>query len=149
MIIVDYGDLLEGRDGKYKSTYESQKSVFRDLKSLANREYAVWTASQAVRPNEKDENDMTPLKAREIADCYEKVRIADFVGSINQTPGERAEQKMRLWADIYRDAPIGTKPIPVWDNRETMTLREGLPPPKPLYASAVSPVQTFGVAAHV
>jgi hypothetical protein len=129
VIIVDYGDLLEGRGGKYRNTYESQKAAFRDLKSLANRGYVLWSASQASRPDENAETTQHELKARDIADCYEKVRIADFVGSANQTLGEKAEHKMRLWADIYRDAPAG-RVIPVWDDRDRMVMTEGEPPPK-------------------
>jgi hypothetical protein len=126
-IIVDYGDLLEGRGGKYRNTYESQKAAFRDLKSLANRGYVLWSASQASRPDENAETTPHELKARDIADCYEKVRIADFVGSANQTLGEKLKGGMRLYADIYRDAPAGCV-IPVWDNRDAMVMREGVPP---------------------
>jgi hypothetical protein len=132
MIIIDYGDLLEGRGKQYRNTYESQKAVFRDLKSMANRGYVLWSASQAVRPKEKDENDPKVLMARDIADCYEKVRIADFVGSINQTLVERFDERMRLYADIYRDARA-SELINVYDHRDAMTLREGYPPPKSPY----------------
>jgi hypothetical protein len=138
VIVVDYGDLLEGRGGKFRNTYESQKGAFRDLKSLANRGYVVWSASQATRPGEKDDVTAHILHARDIADCYEKVRIADFVGSINQTIEERQKEAMRLYADIYRDAPAGRE-IVVHDNRASMRMREGAPVPTPPDGAAPLP----------
>lgn len=104
MVIVDYGDLLTGRDkGKYKSTHENQTAAFRDLKSLANRGYAVWTASQARRPRDIDENKPTLLQSKDVAESYDKVRVADFIGSLNQTPLEQQHNVMRLYAELYRD----------------------------------------------
>ena len=139
VIVVDYGDLLEGRGGKYRSTYESQKAAFRDLKSLANRGYVIWSASQAGRPSEKQEIEEHILQARDVADCYEKVRIADFVGSLNQTLSERKSERMRLWADIYRDAAAGLQ-IVVHDSRKTMTMKEGEPPADPPPGAGAMPV---------
>lgn len=102
LVIVDYGDLLNGR-GTYANDRENQKAAFRDLKSLANRGYAVWSASQAQRPEKGAENDAHWLHARQIADCYEKVRVADFLGSLNITNAERKACVMRLLAELYRD----------------------------------------------
>ena len=102
LIIVDYGDLLHSRHPT-TTTYEAQKGAFRDLKTLANRGYAVWTASQAQRPAKGDENKPHIIHARQIADCYEKVRVADFLGSINITDQERNEKVVRLFAELYRD----------------------------------------------
>jgi hypothetical protein len=102
LVIVDYGDLLNGR-GTYANDRENQKAAFRDLKSLANRGYAVWSASQAQRPKEGAENNADWLYARQIADCYEKVRVADFLGSLNITNAERTAKVMRLYAELYRD----------------------------------------------
>jgi hypothetical protein len=70
---------------------------------LANRGYAVWSASQAQRPEKGAENDAHWLHARQIADCYEKVRVADFLGSLNITNEERIAKVMRLYAELYRD----------------------------------------------
>jgi hypothetical protein len=102
LVIVDYGDLLNGR-GTYANDRENQKAAFRDLKSLANRGYAVWSASQAQRPEKGAENDGHWLYARQIADCYEKVRVADFLGSLNITNEERKACVMRLYGELYRD----------------------------------------------
>lgn len=103
LVIVDYGDLLSGREKHYNSEREKQKAAFRDLKSLANRGYAVWSASQAQRPTEKAESEAHWVFSRMIADCYEKVRVADFLGSLNTCPLERADRVMRVLAELYRD----------------------------------------------
>jgi replicative DNA helicase len=103
LVIVDYGDLLGGREKRYRNEYEKQRAAFRDLKSLANRGYAIWTASQAQRPEKDAETKPHLLKARQIAEAYEKVRVADFLGSLNQTLDEKRDKVMRLYAELYRD----------------------------------------------
>ena len=103
LVIVDYGDLLNGREGRYPNEREKQKAAFRDLKSLANRGYALWSASQAQRPEEGKEDVAHWIFSRMIADCYEKVRVADFLGSLNYCNGERADKVMRVLGELYRD----------------------------------------------
>ena len=107
LIIVDYGDLLRGRGKGYKNETDMQRAAFRDLKSLANRGYAMWTASQARRPDKDVESTPEILTSRKIAECYDKVRVADFIGSINQTLEERQANQMRLFAELYRDNEAG------------------------------------------
>ena len=109
MVIVDYGDLLHGRSPPYAAPWMSERDCFRDLKLLSNRGYAVWTASQAQRPTAKN-YDITEhlIKIAQIAGGIEKVRVADFVGSINMTVQEKNETKQaRLWCEKYRDAAAG------------------------------------------
>jgi len=103
LVIVDYGDLLTGRDKHYQGETEKQKAAWRDLKSLANRGYAVWSAAQARRPEKGAEDRPHWLYSREIADCYEKVRVCDFLGSLNATNIEKSQRVMRLLAELYRD----------------------------------------------
>jgi len=103
LVIVDYGDLLTGRDQRYNSETEKQKAAWRDLKSLANRGYAVWSAAQARRPEKGAEDRPHWLYSREIADCYEKVRVCDFLGSLNATNIERSQKVLRVLAELYRD----------------------------------------------
>lgn len=103
LIVVDYVDLMRARH-RHDSETQEQKAAVQDLKALANKGYAVWTASQVQRP--KDDSYMETqgkLTSRNIADCYAKVRVADFVGSINQTTQEREQGTMRLFAELYRD----------------------------------------------
>lgn len=104
LVIIDYGDLLSGRDkGSYRSETAKQKAAFRDMKLFASRGYAVWTASQVQRPREGSEDTADWIYARQVADCYEKVRVCDFFGSLNQCKQERDACVMRLYAELYRD----------------------------------------------
>lgn len=102
LVVVDYGDLIGGRERNYPNEREKQKAAFRDLKSLANRGYALWTASQAQRPKEGAEAKTDILRARQIADCYEKVRVADLLCSQNMTLDERKACLSRLYVELYR-----------------------------------------------
>jgi hypothetical protein len=112
LIIIDYGDLLRSRWKKKSTETEEQRAAFRDMKSLANRGYAIWTASQAQRPSKDTDSTPQVLYARNIAECYDKVRVADFLGSINQTKEEKEALQMRLFAELYRDNEAG-KILPV------------------------------------
>jgi hypothetical protein len=103
LVIADYGDLLSGRNKPYRSETAKQKDSFRDLKIMASRGYALWTASQVQRPREGAEDDAHWIYSRQIADCYEKVRVCDFIGSLNQTQKERQHKVMRIFAELYRD----------------------------------------------
>jgi len=138
VIIVDYGDLILGHDKKsYTSETEKQKAAFRDLKLIANRGYGLWTASQARRPGEGAEDKVHLIHARQIADCYEKVRVTDFLGSINATREERRTApvdpnyphgsklpgRARLFAELYRDN-AADKEIPVIFDGSRMRIYE-------------------------
>lgn len=100
IIIVDYGDLLHapGDDERTK-----QKTAFRQLKALSERSefrghhgYAVCAPSQAQRPGQNKDRQPHWVKPRDIADCYEKVRVADFIISLNRTEQEREQNQLRL-----------------------------------------------------
>lgn len=108
MIIVDYGDLVQGRQGPYQAGWMSERDAFRDMKILANRGYAVWTASQARRPDTKN-YDTSPhlLKVSQVAGAIEKARVTDFIGSINSTAEEKDQGVIRLYAEMYRDNQAG------------------------------------------
>jgi len=102
LVIVDYADLLHSREKHHRTDLE-QRDVFRDLKSIAiNRKVALWTASQAQRPKEADKNNVRLLSGSSVAESYEKIRIIDFLGTLNQTPVEKTLGVMRLHCDIYR-----------------------------------------------
>jgi hypothetical protein len=47
------------------------------------------------------------VKSRQVADAYDKVRVADFIGSLNQTLDEKTAGVMRLYAEMYRDNAAG------------------------------------------
>jgi replicative DNA helicase len=101
LVIIDYADLLSAVE-KYDQHRHEQTEVYRGLKRLAMMyNVAIWTASQAQRPSQKDEEPYL-LRARDIAESYEKVRIADFVMTLNATSKEKDDGIMRLHIDIYR-----------------------------------------------
>lgn len=111
LIIVDYGDLLDAPGDNDRA---KQKEAFRRLKALAERKgsghpygFAVWTASQAVRPTKGADEREHVVKPRDIADCYEKVRVADLILSLNRTNREKKHNRARVFLGAYRDAVDG------------------------------------------
>jgi hypothetical protein len=102
MIVVDYGDLLKSHE-KFSELRHQQTAVFRHLKQIAMiYGIAVWTASQAIRPKDDPEKEYL-LRAKDISEAFEKVRVADFLATLNQTPKEKEMGILRLHVDIYRD----------------------------------------------
>ncbi len=111
LIIVDYGDLM-GAPGD--SEYQRQKTAFRQLKALSeriegrgHRGYAVCSPSQAQRPRDGADEREHVLRPRDIADCYEKVRVADALISLNRTNAEKEDRLARVHLGKYRDAEDG------------------------------------------
>jgi replicative DNA helicase len=104
---LDYLDLLRSRHRRDSET-QHQVDAARDTKLLAvRRRIAVHTASQAQRPKDTADEYEHILKAANIADAYAKIRIVDFVGSLNATREEREKGEMRLFAEMHRDNPMG------------------------------------------
>lgn len=103
MVIVDYGDILTVPETRFVEFRHQQMQIFRSLKQLAMvRNVALWTASQAAKPKEDPEKESV-LRARDIAESYEKVRITDFLMTLNQTPREKKLGLLRIHIDTYRD----------------------------------------------
>lgn len=100
LIVVDYADLLKAPE-KLEKRHE-QTEVYRDLKRLAIiKKVAIWTASQATRPKDQPDKEYL-LRSKDISESYEKVRIADLVITLNQTPREKENGLLRFHLDIYR-----------------------------------------------
>jgi replicative DNA helicase len=107
LIIIDYADLLKANSTLKEKRHE-QTEVYRDLKRLAvMAKKPIWTASQAVRPSDQPENEYL-LRAKDISESYEKVRIADLVITLNQTPREKENGILRFHLDIYRSNDFDT-----------------------------------------
>jgi len=101
LVVIDYADLLKSGQ-KLKELRHDQAEVYRDLKRLAvMQKFAIWTASQATRPKDTKEKGEV-LRSKDIAESYEKVRIADLVMTLNQTLEEKKDGVLRLHVDIYR-----------------------------------------------
>lgn len=133
LVIIDYGDLLQPRTQQANETL-NQISAFKDMKALANRGKVVWTASQAQRPRNEDfDTNPTVLRSRDIADAYGKVRIADFVGSINSTQQERQfgvdamGPSIRIFAELFREGAAHTLfRVPARFDRMTIEMMKGV-----------------------
>jgi hypothetical protein len=65
------------------------------------RHVAIWSASQAQRPKDTPERAGL-LRSKDIAESYEKVRIADFIATLNQTSHEKEAGILRFHLDLYR-----------------------------------------------
>lgn len=113
VIIVDYGDLLCPRNKKTGNSYEDQREVYQDLKTLGNKyKAAVWSAAQCSRapPGTDPLNDRNfYYTRRNQADSYAKVRIADILFTLNCTDEEKKENTMRIYLDKFRDDECGIK----------------------------------------
>jgi len=106
LVVIDYGDLLKGH-GKYEAFRFEQMAVYRYLKQMAMmRSIALWTGSQSNRPKDDPEKYHT-LRARDISEAFEKVRIADFIATLNQTPNENKIGVLRFHMDMYRSNESG------------------------------------------
>lgn len=108
LIVVDYADLLRARKPQATETME-QTQAYKDLKAVANRGFRVWTAAQAKRPHGDDWDDDSDhiLTSKDIADAYAKVRICDFVGSLNSSKAMRDAGIVRVFPEMFRDGPCG------------------------------------------
>jgi len=111
LIVVDYGDLLMSEG---ENEYIRQKMSYRQLKALSERieypghpGYAVVSPSQAQRPAKDSDTREHVLKPRDVADCYEKVRVADVVLSLNRTADEKEAGIARVHLGKYRHAEDG------------------------------------------
>lgn len=111
MIVVDYGDVLESPGD---SKPEKQEESFRRLHTIAERQdfpghsgYAVWSPTQARRPEVGAEEKKHVLRDRDIGDSYGKFKVSDVMLSLNQTIAERDENKMRIALIKNRDSTPG------------------------------------------
>ncbi len=113
VIVVDYGDLLwAGHEGE--AEYARQKLAFRQLKALSERiefrghtGYAICSPTQAQRPGKGADAREHVLRPRDVADCYEKVRVSDVIISLNRTDDEKEYDQARVYLGKYRDAEDG------------------------------------------
>jgi len=112
LILVDYGDLMSAPGD---SEYQKQKMAYRQLKALSERVefpghpgYVVISPSQAQRPAKGADEKEHVLVPQQIADCYEKVRVADAIITLNRTRQEQGDAEARVYLGKYRDDEDGT-----------------------------------------
>jgi len=92
LVIVDYGDLLTA--GKnYDQRRDELANIFTGLRGLAGTAgLPIWTATQANRAAMGKQS----LTIANVADSWDKVKIADFIAALCQNENELTEQQMRL-----------------------------------------------------
>jgi replicative DNA helicase len=103
LVIVDYADLM-APERFTESVTENSKSVYTALRGLAMQEgFAVLTATQTNREGAK----AAVAKVTDIAEDFNKVRIADVIISINKTDEERSLGQARLYFAACRNQASG------------------------------------------
>lgn len=106
LILIDYVDLMRSRNEAGTET-QHQIDSMRDLKRFSNRGYCIWSACATQRPKEGDDEREFLWKSSNIANAYDKIRVADGYGSLNATREERERGECRYYLENYRDAAVG------------------------------------------
>ena len=103
LVIVDYADLMQP-ERVSDSGIENSKSVYVALRGLAMQEdIAILTATQTNREGAKK----AVATATDVAEDFNKIRIADIVISINKTDEEKSQNQARLFFAACRNQQDG------------------------------------------
>lgn len=103
LVVVDYADLM-APERFTDDTRENSKSVYVALRGLAMQEgFAVLTATQTNREGAK--KIVTTMT--DVAEDFNKIRIADIVISLNKTDEEKKLKQARLFFAAVRNGPSG------------------------------------------
>lgn len=101
LICVDYADLM-APERVTDNAMENSKNVYVALRGLAMQEdVAILTATQTNREGSKK----MVATMTDVAEDFNKIRIADIVISINKTDEERKLQQARLFFAAVRNGP--------------------------------------------
>lgn len=93
LVTVDYGDLMAPDVRTRDNPIEDSKNVWTGLRAIAvERNVALLTATQTNRDGAK----ASVAKATDVAEDFNKIRIADIVISINRTDEEKLRNEARL-----------------------------------------------------
>lgn len=108
VVILDYLDLLKASDTVSRQrTYEQLGYASHFIRRLCEEhECAVLTATQARRPRGSREY-IEHLSLSQMGDSYKKVRAADVVLGLVQTPEEQEIKQARIQGLKVRDNPQG------------------------------------------
>lgn len=103
LVIVDYADLM-APERYVDDSIENSKGVYVALRGFAMLEdLAVLTATQTNRDGAKK----MVATMTDVAEDFNKIRIADIVISINKTEDERRAGQARLYFAAVRNGPSG------------------------------------------
>jgi len=103
MIGIDYTDLMAPNNFTQSAT-DNSKSVLVDTRQIADDDdLAILTAFQTNRTGHAS----AVIKAEQVAEDFNKIRVADIVIGINRTDDEKSEAKARLTFVAARNQPDG------------------------------------------
>jgi replicative DNA helicase len=103
LVIVDYADLMQP-ERMTDNSIENSKGVYIQLRGLAMQEnFAVLTATQTNREGAKK----IVATMTDVAEDFNRVRIADIVISINKTEEEARLNQARLYFAACRNQRAG------------------------------------------
>jgi replicative DNA helicase len=122
VVIIDYLELMMSRRSHYnKDDYVRQKRVSTEVRGLAkNESVLVITATQTNRELKKDkEGGGGVIDVNRIAESYGKSMPMDYLVSLNQTPDEYTQNRLRFYVAKNRNGPRH-KTISVKVDYETM-----------------------------
>jgi len=113
VVIIDYLELMVSRRSAYnKEDYIKQKSVSTELRGLAKKENVLlFTATQTNREVKKDKGKNGPgdggnlIDVNRAAESYGKMMPSDYVVSLNQTPDEYKQNRIRFYIAKNRNGP--------------------------------------------
>ncbi len=122
IIALDYLDLLTlPAHTSARHAYTDLGRITHEVRGLcADFDLTVLTASQAVRKPERADR----LSMRDMGDSYNKVRGADILLSLVQTPEEEENHQGRLGVLKVRDSGGRGEEITLYINRELALIQE-------------------------
>lgn len=103
LVVVDYADKMRA-ERHYTDLYHEQGVVYSDLIDLGiEQELPIWTASQTT----KKSLSKVVITMADVADSFEKCRLADIILALCQTSEEEKEGKMRIFVAKNREGRKG------------------------------------------
>ncbi|MCP1540035.1 DnaB-like helicase C-terminal domain-containing protein [Methylorubrum extorquens] len=103
LICVDYADIMQP-EHRSDNEISNSKSIWVDLRAIAfEQNAAVLTATQTNREGAK----ATSVKATDVAEDFNKIRIADVVIAISATSEEKAVSEARIEFVAHRNGEEG------------------------------------------
>jgi len=108
MVVVDYGDILAPEARENDKRHELAK-IFQDLRALATvYNCAMLTATQTNKEGtRKAMRNVTD--GTDVAEDYEKVRTADALITINQSPEDKEDGEVILYFSEMRNTESGLR----------------------------------------
>ncbi|MGE3077243.1 MAG: DnaB-like helicase C-terminal domain-containing protein [Dehalococcoidia bacterium] len=104
LVIVDYGDQVAPMKRSDRGRVDDQAEVYKQLRAMAILlDVPVWTASQANRESLRKK----VITIDNLADSFDKAKIADFILALCQTKEEKDGQIVRLFTAKVRNAGDG------------------------------------------